>query len=126
MFKVYHYIIIQLLHECIMIIEHKGENFDNTKMIESVSNSMHNDKLIVYLISDIDNEYDNLPEMVQDMIDDMDNENKKNKMNYIIHKFENNTQMEEYIEKMKSLKNKLEEKVIEVRNEEKIEITTNN
>lgn len=126
MFKVYHYIIIQLLHECIMIIEHKGENFDNTKMIESVSNSMHNDKLNVYLISDIDNEYDNLPEMVQDMIDDMDNENKKNKMNYIIHKFENNTQMEEYIEKMKSLKNKLEEKVIEVRNEEKIEITTNN
>jgi len=126
MFKVYHYIIIQLLHECIMIIEHKGENFDNTKMIESVSNSMHNDKLNVYLISDIDNEYDNLPDMVQDMIDDMDNENKKNKMNYIIHKFENNTQMEEYIEKMKSLKNKLEEKVIEVRNEEKIEITTNN
>lgn len=93
-YRLYHYIILHLLTENILIVE---ENEENKNLIVDIERTYYStDPLNMFNIGVIHSDYDNLLDFQKEMIKDMKNDN-KNKCNYVIQKFENSGLMSDYI-----------------------------
>jgi hypothetical protein len=101
-YKAYQFIDIQNRKENILIIDVEKNN----NIVESIDKSIMGEKYTVYFIGSMIADKENMPDMIKQMIEDMIKD-EKDKMNYEIATFEDNTAMDKYIEEIKMIEKKM-------------------
>ena len=113
LYTFYHFIAIQQLRENILLFVNTAEN---EAMRNNINKSYFEDRYNIYNVMVYTSGYDELPDAIKEMADDMKKDN-KTRCNFIIKNFKDSSEMDDYILMLEKIHRESRNKIIKKNDE---------